>query len=362
MKILLLGDINSSHLLKWIRSLSSEGFEIAVFTLNQPNQLIIDSLPNVEVFSSGKNSSGNFNGSDFGKLKYLTAVSTLRTIVKKWKPDVVHAHYATSYGLLGALSGHQPFFISVWGSDIFEFPTKSSIHKKAISGILSRATKIFSASEILAVKTRVLTKKEVVVIPFGIDTDLFSEKKISDSTEIVIGTVKSLETVYGIDILIKAFAEVFKLRPQLNLQLQIVGGGSQEQNLKSLAEQLMLGNAITFIGKIPFDYLPEYYQRFDIFANLSRSESFGVSVLEAMSTTLPVVVTSTGGLNEIVTSDCGIHVSVENVDEAASALLFLVDNKSKRIQLGKAGRARVKQLYDWNTCVDKMSYFYKQYK
>lgn len=362
MKILLLGDINSSHLLKWIRSLSSSGFEIAVFTLNEPNQLILDSLSNIKVFSSVENSKNNFNGSELGKLKYLTAVSSLRRIVKSWTPDIVHAHYATSYGLLGALSGHKTLFISVWGSDIFEFPTKSSIHKKSISLILNQATKIFSASEILADKTRLLTKKDVFVIPFGIDTDFFDEKINSDADEIIIGTVKSLETIYGIDILLTAFAKLQKLRPLLLLRLQIVGGGSQENNLKQLASDLNINSSVEFIGKIPFDYLPEYYKRFNIFANLSRSESFGVSVLEAMSTELPVVVTSTGGLNEIVSSECGIHVSVENVDETVNAFLELVDNRFLRSKMGKAGRTRVKQLYDWNSCVDKMSYFYKQYK
>jgi hypothetical protein len=56
------------------------------------------------------------------KLKYVSLVSELKTACRKFDPDLMHAHYATSYGLLAALSGFKPYLISVWGSDVFDFP------------------------------------------------------------------------------------------------------------------------------------------------------------------------------------------------------------------------------------------------
>ena len=56
-------------------------------------------------------------------------VGTLKTAIAQFKPDVVHAHYATSYGLIGALSGFHPFVISAWGTDVMKFPQKNFINK-----------------------------------------------------------------------------------------------------------------------------------------------------------------------------------------------------------------------------------------
>ena len=63
------------------------------------------------------------------KLFYFKFVKLLKTAIKKFTPDVLHAHYATSYGLIGALSGFHPFVISAWGTDVMRFPQKNFINK-----------------------------------------------------------------------------------------------------------------------------------------------------------------------------------------------------------------------------------------
>lgn len=362
MRILILGDINSSHVLKWIHALPKNGFQVALFTLSVPEPVLLNQLKNIEIFVASNADSKSFYSSDFSKLKYLNSLKKIRQIIKDWKPDIVHAHYATSYGLLGVLSNPTKLFISVWGSDVFEFPLKSYFHKKTLSFILNHADEVFATSEILASKTEALTKTNVIVIPFGIDTSLFFPIQKIVSDDVVIGTVKSLEIVYGIDILIKAFSEILKLYPANRILLKIVGTGSQELILKKLVANFNLNGKVEFTGKVAFDKLPDYYRGFDIFANLSRSESFGVSVLEAMSTSVPVVVTATGGLNEIVDEKCGIHVPVEDVGQTVAALKLLIDQRANAIQMGEAGRKRVLSKYNWNDCVQKMIYYYRNAK
>ena len=149
----------------------------------------------------------------------------------------------------------------------------------------------------MAEETKRFSSKPIYVIPFGVDTDLFhpSDEKNFSEKEIVIGTIKALEKVYGIDTLIKAFKITVDNNKNINLNL-IVGGGTLLHELNKLAEQPSISDKVTFVGRIDHkDVALGYYNQIDVFANLSRQESFGVSVLEAMACAKPVVVSSVGG-------------------------------------------------------------------
>ena len=129
MKVLLLADVNSIHTQRWARSLSDQGIEIGIFSLNRPNSDTVKGLdclskPIPVFLPSGLNDDLSASGL-VQKLKYLTVVPSLRKAIKKFNPDIVHAHYASSYGTLGSLSGFHPRILSLWGSDIFDFPKRS---------------------------------------------------------------------------------------------------------------------------------------------------------------------------------------------------------------------------------------------
>ncbi len=360
-RVLLLGDLNSSHVIKWAVALENAGLDVAVFSLSQPSSEWLKKN-NVEIFVAQQNKGIDFQTSDFFKLGYLKSVFALRKIIKDWKPDVVHAHYATSYGLVGALSGFLNYFISVWGTDVFSFPQKSILHRSLLRFNLARAKLIFSASEVMAVETRRYTKMPVVVIPFGVDTDVFYPMDPATKAArniLTIGAIKSLEPVYGIDTLIRAFAKLYMKQLPVPLKLLIVGEGMQRTKLEALAFELGL-SAVEFAGRVEPVHIPEFHRRIDIFANLSLMESFGVSVLEAMACANPVVITRTGGLLEITNNECAIQVEVQSVDEVAKALEVLVLRPDLRKELGSNGRRRVEECFNWKRSVEMLLQYYKR--
>src|SRR6185436_10940833 len=131
MRILLLSDINSTHTRKWAAGIASRGHVTGLFTISNP---VTDwySSRNIVVFNSAH---GNINTSSvFSILHYRKAAQELNKVIQKFQPDVVHAHYATSYGLIGRWSDFHPFFLSVWGSDLLVFPKKRMLH----AGILKK--------------------------------------------------------------------------------------------------------------------------------------------------------------------------------------------------------------------------------
>ena len=366
MKVLLLSDAHSIHTVKWAKSLSKKGIEIAVFSLNfneneaNPYQNDI----NVKVYYCvDKNAKKRSSG--FAKLSYLSALPALKKAISEFKPDIVHAHYASSYGLLGALSGFHPYIISVWGSDVFDFPDISFLHKAVINYNLFKADRILSTSKVMAVETGKYTDKEVIVTPFGIDLDKFKPLNVNslfNDKDIVIGTIKTLEEKYGIEYLIKAFAIVKNKYHNLPLKLLIVGDGSLSENLKKLVHDLNIEDETVFTGKIAHELVPVYDNMLSVSVSVSvsNSESFGVAIIEASACGKPVVVSDVGGLPEVVENGVtGIVVPPRAPEKTAEAIEKLVLDEKLRKQMGEAGRKRVAKFYDWNKNVEQMIEIYK---
>lgn len=361
-KLLLLMDASSPHSIKWATSLARQGFDLVIFSLGDVSVKSYESFKNIRLVTLGQKVTRNEGA--WSKLKYLHGLSFLREVINDFKPDIVHAHYATSYGLLGALSGFHPLVTSVWGSDVFSFPNKSLLHKWMLKYNLKKAEKILSTSHVMAEETRKYTSKNIEVTPFGIDLAVFKPELVASPFapgDIVIGTVKALEEQYGIEYLIRAFHQVRSSYPQLPLKLLIVGGGSLESYLKALASDLGRDDCVVFTGLIPYNEVYRYHNMLSISVSVSNSESFGVAIIEASACEKPVVVSNVGGLPEVVEDGVtGIVVPPRDVAATAAAIERLILDKGLRLKMGRAGRERVKRLYDWNANVFQMIDIYKR--
>lgn len=363
-RILLLADINSSHIHKWAGGLSEAGFKIGVFSITRDMTGWLKKFPSIQLYCKKNIKPGVFHASEFMKIQFITLLPEVKRAIKDFKPDIVHAHYATSYGLLGALSGFKPLFISLWGSDVYQFPEKSLFHAALLRFNLSRAERIFSIGYIMAEQIRKYTKGEVEVIHWGIDPDIFRPMSVQGLFEkncIVIGTVKKLEKIYGIDFLIKAFGIIKQKLPSTKLKLLLVGDGTQRNNLENLVAELGLKQDVVFTGAIPNEKVSVYHNMFNIAVYLSNAESFGVSVIESSACGKPVVVSRVGGLPEVVEDGItGIIVPSQDSGAAAVAIIKLISDEAYAKKLGENGRQRVLRLYDWSKSLEKMAKAYQE--
>lgn len=363
MRILLISNVISIHSIRWAKAIS-EIHEVLLFGFLAPPSDVIRELDGLNFLTMGINDSNPHRNYSFNKIKYLGAIPKIKKIIKEFKPDVLHAHYATSYGLMGALSGFHPFILSVWGSDVYDFPNRSIFHKMLVKYNLRKADIILSTSHIMADQTRKFTDKNVLVTPFGIDLNKFYKNRKenrSKKCEIVIGTVKTLHKKYGIAYLIKAFKIVIDRNPDIYFKLLIVGDGPDENDLKKLTRDLKIDNLTTFTGKIKQDEVPEYFNKLDIYVAVSilDSESFGVAVIEAGACELPVVVSSVGGLKEVVLDGkTGYIVPPKDPEKTANAIEILVNNKEIREEFGRNARKRISDLYNWEKNVELMNSIY----
>lgn len=362
MRLLLLADPNSPHTIKWATAMAQNGADVLVFGLGN---LTVDSYYSFEsIRIVTMDDTVSRNGGVFRKLKYLRALSRVKKLIAEFKPHIVHAHYATSYGLLGALSGFQPLVTSVWGSDVFSFPGRSALHALVLKLNLRKASRILSTSNAMAIETKRYIDAPIEVTPFGIDLASFRAEPATTPFsvgDIVVGTVKTLEDTYGIEYLIRAFQQVRLRQPQLPLKLLIVGGGSLEHSLKQLATELELRDSVVFIGQVPYQDVPRYQNMMSISVFVSKNESFGVAVIEAGACEKPVVVSNVGGLPEVVEDGVtGIVVPPQDVAATSDAIEKLALNAVMRSRMGHAGRERVTRLYDWDANVAQMVNIYRE--
>lgn len=359
MRVLLLSDTHSEHTEKWASGLASNGVEIGLFSFNKASYPWYQYKKNITLlFEPNEKLDTSI------KLSYLKFVRHLKMAIAKFKPDVLHAHYATSYGLIGALSGFHPFIISAWGTDVMKFPQKNIINKTILRYNLRKADAICATSNTISEFLKPVTNKPVIVIPFGVDVNTFKPKEVKNlfgKGSFVVGCIKSLEVLYNIDVLIRAFSVLKKRHTDKVLKLLIIGEGSQMDSLKHLSADLGIKDDVIFTGRISFSEVSDYFNMLDVMVNISDYESFGVSVIEAMACEKPVVATNTGGLKEIIeNSRFGSLVEVGNIEQTASEIEKYMLNETLKLNVGKAARAKVIEKYNWEDNVQQMIGVYQK--
>ena len=345
MKLLMLAAASSVHVVRWANAFADRGIEVHLVTQHVPDPAID---PHVHIYRIPH----------FGGLGYLLNWRRVRSLVRQISPDLLNVHYASGYGsLAGAVKG-LPIVLNVWGSDVLLFPEKSTVHRSWLIGNLRKAVLIVSSSRVMAQKVKELVNGDIPVhvVPFGVDTELFTpvDRTAEDDT-LVLGTVKALAPVYGIDVFLRALALVMNDPVNRKVRALIAGGGLQDKELRALASELRIADKVEFLGAVPHASVPRILHRLDIFCALSRSESFGVSVIEASACGLPVIVSDAGGLPEVVEHGVtGLVVPKEDPFAAAKAMQELISSASLRKRMGGAGRQRVNDLYAWDRAVEKM--------
>ncbi|MEC8967557.1 MAG: glycosyltransferase [Bacteroidota bacterium] len=359
-KLAVLADPHSTHTLKWIRSLSAHGYEILLIGIGEKSTSNYDSLKNVHFECIIVKKSRKKWKLDFFKITNLTHFFRIRKRIKSFKPDVLHSFYASSYGLIGALCGIKPFVISVWGSDVFEFPNKSLLHKFILKYSLSKANKICATGEVLKKESQRYTSKKIEVISFGINTDLFKPLVNSNRSSFTIGTVKHFKSIYGIEILIKAIAQLKNNNIITKFNLLLVGDGPEKDKYVSLATELGILEHITFSGFIENNKLPKYYNQMDVVVIPSLRESFGISVLEGMSCEIPVIASDINGFKEVGSENTINYFEPGNPSDLASKIKTYIENPMVFKKKVKKARKRVIDCFSEQACVEKKLSLYQQ--
>ena len=155
-KICLLGDIASIHLQRWAKQLAQLGHEVSIIsfeTAPMPN--------NIKIYQ--------IKSKIPTKLKYIISIPAIIKIIKNIKPDLIHAHYLTSYGFIGACLNFKPLIVSAWGSDVLITSQKNLILNLFVRFAIKKADLIHSLAKFVEKPLVALGAKpnQIVTIQIG---------------------------------------------------------------------------------------------------------------------------------------------------------------------------------------------------
>lgn len=342
--------------------------DILFRTYRKPKELTVEKFSyffprNLQLLAYGGGLEVNIRKSWFAKLQLIPfSISFLITAVKEArKADIIHAHW-TFAGLIAVLIKkvlHKKVIITVHGSDLAI--AKKGLLNKITKFILNEADILTAVSQSLAkeVSNQLKIEKNVLVIPNGISEDFLNVRRRSTHGKLNrIVFIGRLHRSKGIDTLLKALNILNKRMPEVGLV--VVGGGDNEGDLRKLAKELDVDDKTSFIGEVGRSKIPVLLEKSDVLILPSRREGFGVVLIEAMASGLPVIGSDTGGISEIIRDGYnGFKFPVSDHKRLASLIYKLLNDKALYKKMSKNSKRFVMENYSLKNIARKYFNAYK---
>ena len=340
----LLGDATSPHVQRWAREMRQRGYHVSLITARPAS---IDGVT-VRALRPVRRS-----------LDWLFRVRETRRHVAELAPDLLHAHYVTSYGYLAARCGTHPLVMTAWGTDLLVTPGKSAWMRWLTGWTLRQADLITGDSASLmdavaAFQPRCPTEE----IHWGVDLQRFHPAPWSTKQGIQLVSLRAWEPNYNIDTIIEAFALLQARWPGADLRLHLLGGGSLEGALRSQVHQAQLGQKVLFHGRLDDVGMTRVLADSRISISVPSSDATSVALLESMACGLAVVASDLQANRHWI--DARWLVKARDATALANRLQALIADDAAAEQAGLHNAARIAQDGDRAVQMNRMHALYQQ--
>jgi len=241
-------------------------------------------------------------------MDYPRLLSGLRRVIDAWKPDLIHTGPLPSAAFLAALTGFSPLVSMSWGSDILLDAQRSWLTYWQCQTALKHTTLLAADCQAVldAASEMGYDSERSVKFPWGVDLSQFTptgsqvlRETLGWQDNFVLLSLRAWEPIYGVDIVVRAFAAAVQRKP--NLRLMLFGNGSQADIIQSLICQYHLEDKVYLGGHIKGDTLPDVYRSADVYVSASHSDGSSVSLMEALACGVPCLVSDIAGNREWIT-------------------------------------------------------------
>lgn len=313
MRICYLANSASSHTKKWVDYFVSLGHEVHVISHSDVD------IPGAKVHYI-----------NYSIKNFPFKAHAVHKKIKEINPDILHAHQANTCGLYAASTGGYDYILSTWGSDVLVGPDKSFLLKKIAQFALKKAFFITSDSYHMSQKIIELggNKDKIYTFPMGIEDEHIKEKHEFDikSDRLNVISIRRLEKMFRVDVIIKGFYEALKDTP--SMFLTVAADGSEMKSLVELVERLEIKDKVRFTGSYKAHEVGRLLSDNDVFVSIPESDSTSVSLLESMYCGLfPVVCGLPANKEWVRDKDNGLVIDEVNESNVGNALLWCYKNK-----------------------------------
>jgi teichuronic acid biosynthesis glycosyltransferase TuaC len=265
--------------------------------------------------------------------------------IREHSPGFIHGHALYPSGAAAAMVARAtglPLVITVHGSDLYALSERDEWRAR-IAEVASAADRIVCVSGALATDVSCLLgvpSERVSVVPDAYDEARFSyvARRAPGPGRVRLVCVARLVEVKGVHLLLEAVGQL--VADGLDASLVVVGDGPLRPQLAATAARMGIAGRVQFSGGLPPERVPLVLTEADIYVQPSLREGFGLALVEAMATGLPVVATRSGGPEETVGHGDGVLVHAGDADALASGLREAVDRLTTFDRVAIADRVR----------------------
>ena len=277
----------------------------------------------------------------------LAFAHAVRTAVRRFTPDVVHAHWWLPAGWF-ASRGSAPYLITCHGSDV-RLLERAPLLKAMALPAFRRAARITAVSRFLAEDIRRLLpalEAEVQVTPMPVDVASFTGARASHTVPPRILFAGNLVPSKGVDVLLQAGGEL--QRRGVRFELKILGEGPLKSQLQALAQELGIAGRVIWSAFVTQAEMPAEYAAANVTVLPSRghAEGLGLTLVEALLAGSAVVGTAAGGIPEVIIDQrTGLVARDGDPNDLADQLQRILGNPDLRDRLARSGRDHVLGTY-----------------
>ncbi len=380
MKICIFADAESIHTMRWVDYFTEKNHDVHLISLNS---------------SSNRQNSSQFK---FHRVKISIVYRLLNFIINKIlhytpriifkiyaiqvqkilktiNPDILHAHFLSSYGIMGALTDNHPLIISIWGSDVLVAPNKHKAIKMMELHALKKADCITTIPEFMknhVIKLFGIQEDKIIRIPWGIDLKVFHKGYISetdfmrDSLKInkdspIILSNRATTPHYNIKNIINAVPEVIKVSKNA-VFIFIKGSGSSIyfNEIQSIAQDLGIIDNVRFINElISPEKMAVYLNIADMMISIPKTDQFASSIMEGMACGVIPIVGNLKVYEQYLTNNKNaFFTDPENPTEIAQKIIHCIKHPEIKEEFYKINLEIIKKYENFDINANKMYELY----
>jgi glycosyltransferase involved in cell wall biosynthesis len=347
----------STHDYRFLKAISDGGHEV-YFVQLEGNQRQVESrnVPenvNQVIWKGGRKP---FQWKDL-----ISLTLDFRRLTHEIKPDLIHAGPIQTCAFLVALSGFHPTLTMSWGFDLMDDVNKSK-WMQWITRYVLRNTDYFTSDANVTKDKAIaygMNPEKTIVFPWGVDLEHFKPVTFDlRPSTFTLFCNRSWETRYGVDVLAHAFVKVAQQKD--NVDLILLGGGSQGNAIRKILINGGVIDRVTFGGQISQNDLPSWYHQADLYISPSHVDGSSVSLMEALACGLPCLVSDIPANKEwVVENENGWLFKDGDVNHLAEKILVAMNQREKLYQMGQAGRRSAEKRADWKKNAEALMNVYR---
>ena len=358
MRVLFCSENYSPHDHRFLTALVGSGHEIYWLRLEEGGRVQESRpMPEAVIPVVWRKDQKPVNWSDYQEL-----ARQFETAVERIKPDLIHAGPIQRVAYLPALINFHPLLAMSWGFDLLEDARRNQTWEEITSFVLKNSdwfTSDCQTTKGIAVNFGI-PESRTTVFPWGVDHKIFNpdargsmRRELGYEEDLLIVHTRSWEPRYGVDIALEGFYLALQKTP--NLRLFLLGGGSQENMVKSFISDKGISDRVHFCGYKENEALAGFYQAANVYLSASHIDGSSVALMEAMACGCPALVSDIPANLEWIKD--GIQGWVFRDGDAkrlAEKIIHIAAHSKERLLCGKNAQNKAKIEADWQKNFTKL--------